>query len=463
MLQCRLQGGGVGLPDTPKHVVFPTTIQTHLPGRPESGGDPAEEFNLSLKVAAILSRGVVISDSDLNNNPTLHGQLQPECTFRTAIEIGFVRRAVRMIDGGPASQAQVAETLAKSSRERFEKIPAGHVAALDEALVRAETTGVFPLLWTSKELGDLFVRRLLKLLDDGRRTTRHIEPLHSMFARGVDWAKACHRLGIPATAAAFERDLRPADATDAQKVAWKHVFDRVLEAYNGNIPTALDLSLADPVDAPVPFLPAGPESAGEDAAAELALYEMPLEEAYASFRVDQRTIQAPDVLEQIEFDLDRLREIDIRDIVDARERAAPDPFFDIRHRSLGSGALLEQSLPEFLERAAEYVERFAAVGRGMTKSATSAALRTALTGPVGIQTYHLSPREEDFLVEQMMCFVSTKPWIASQVAVCDLEILRRYRPDFDRIAGHLVDRSSLCIQRPDYRIIRKISDKLIED
>jgi hypothetical protein len=457
------QGGSGTLPDTLRHVVFPTTIQTHLPGRRESDGDRREEFELSLKIAAILSRGVVISDSDLNNNPVMHGQLEPGSTFRTALEIGFVRRAVRAVDGIPASQAQVAEALAAASRERFERIPQGHVGALDQALARAETSGAPPILWTFPQLGELFARRLVKLLDDGRRITRGNEPLHSMFAQGVDWVRACRRSGTPVAAAAFEHDLRPPEATRAEAAAWGQVFDRVLEAYSGNIPTALNLSLADPVAAPVPFLPSGPESAGMDAAAELALYEMLPEEARGTFSVDQRTIPVPDVLEDIEFDLDRLRGVDIRDIVDARDQAEPDAFFDIRHRSLGSGALLEALLPEFLERASDYVQRFAAIGRDLTKSATSAGLRKALNAPRGIQTYHLTRREENFLVEQMMCFVSSKPWIASQAAVCDLEIVRRYRPDFDRIAGHLIDRSSLCIQRPDYRLIRRISDKLIEE
>jgi hypothetical protein len=250
--------GAVTIPETPRHVVFPTTIQTHLPGGRESNGDPREEFELTLKVAAILSRGVVISDSDLNNNSILHGQLERNSTFRTALEIGFIRRAARAaVDGVPASQAQVAEALKKSNPERFERIPPGHIVALDRALARAEMMGTPPLLWTAPQLGELFARRLIKLLDDGRRTTRGNEPLCSMFAQGVDWVRACRRSETQVAAAAFERDLRPPGATDAQAAAWDVVFDRVLEAYNGNIPTALNLSLADPVVTPVPFLPAG--------------------------------------------------------------------------------------------------------------------------------------------------------------------------------------------------------------
>lgn len=448
--------------EPPRHVVFPTSIQTHLPGRPEPDGDPREEFELTLKVAAVLSRGVVISDSDLNNNPLLHGQLKPGSTFRTALEIGFVRRAVRVIDGNPASQAQVAEALAASSPQRFAKIAPGHVAALDEALALAEGTGTPPLLWTFPDLGELFARRLVKLLEDGRRSSRGVEPVHSLFARGVHWVQDRRQAGLPIVAAAFERDLRPPEATNVQAVAWDQVWDRVLESYNGNIPTALDLSLADPVAAPVPFLPAGPESVAEEDAAEVALYEMPHEQARVAFRIEQRTVPLPDILEHVEFDLDRLRGVDIRDVIEAREAAGPDDFFDVRHRSLGSGQLLADLLPDFLGRAAGYVQRFAQVGRKLTKSAESAALHEALAAPPGMQSFHLTSRDEDFLVEQMMCFVSSKPWIASQSALCDLEIVRRYRPDFDQLVAHLVDRTSLCIQRPDYRLIRKISDKLLD-
>ena len=460
----------MSLPQSPKHVVFPVAIQTHLPGGAAPAENPHEEFELSLKVAAMLSRGVVISDSDLNNNPVLHGQLTESSAFKSAIEIGFVRRAVRAADGGgPTSQAKVAEALLGSSPERFARIPPGHVAALDIALTAAEEAGFPPLLWTFGDLGDLFARRLVTLMDTGRlacldahgraQVNRRVE--HTLFARGLEWVVERSRSGKPIAAAAFENDLRPAGPTPEEQAAWQVVFDRVLEAYNGNIPTALRLSLADRVVAPVPFLPAGPESVDEETTTELALYEMDSEQARSTFKVVQRTVPIPDVLQDIIFDSDRLRDIDIRDIVAAREQAAPDAFFDIRHRSLGSGALLEESLPKFFERAAEYVERFAAVGKRMTMAATSRAVREKLRQRDGIQTYHLTSRDEDFLVEQMMCFISNKPWIGSQVAVCDLEILRRYRPDFDRIAGHLVDRSSLCVQRPDYRIIERVSDRLL--
>jgi hypothetical protein len=129
------------------------------------------------------------------------------------------------------------------------------------------------------------------------------------------------------------------------------VFGRVLQAYSANIPTALDLSLADSVVASVPFLPAGPESADVDAAAELALYELsPKRCARRSPFGSERSL-CPMYSKALNSTWIGC-EIDIRAIVDAREQAEPDSFFDIRHQSLGPGALLEASLPEFLEQAA---------------------------------------------------------------------------------------------------------------
>src|SRR4051794_39142818 len=116
-------------------------LQTH-----GAGLEPEDEhlsrrradFELNLKASALLTRGIVVTDSDLNNNPLFHGMLGTDRALRTAIEVGFVRRAARAgEDDTPWSQDQVARLLKNSSPDRFRKIPEGHVADLDAALARS--------------------------------------------------------------------------------------------------------------------------------------------------------------------------------------------------------------------------------------------------------------------------------------------------------------------------------------
>ena len=448
-----------------RHVVFPTDIQTHALQKPLAAGDPKSEFELSLKVAAILTRGVIISDSDLNNNTLLHGLVEPGTTFHTALEAGFVRRAVRMVDGGPASQAQVAEHLRINSLERFRNIPDGHVAALDAALDAAERSDGAPLTWTFPKLGQIFAHRLLKILDDERQNTRGQEPIHSLLSRTVDWIRAERASGRQINAAALEHKLRPEDADAASAAAWDRVFSLVLASYNGNIPAALNLSLADSVASPLRFLPSGPESMGNELSTELALYNSPIDEGALKFRIERREIPIPDILEHLTFDLDKLAAIDIRELIGMREESSPDAFFDVRHQTLGSSVLLESLLPTLLERAAEFVERFVKVSHVLTGTATASAIRARLDDSLAregrMHAFFLTSDDKDFLVEQLMCFISNSSVVPAQVAMCDLTVMRAYRPDFDQLAPGLVDRPVLAVSRPDYRVIQTIGEELL--
>lgn len=82
------------------------------------------DIEMFIKLNALFCRGVIIPDSDLNNNPVLHALLkvdQSDSTFKSALELGFIRPAVRYKAGKIWSQMEILEALKKKVRKEVTK------------------------------------------------------------------------------------------------------------------------------------------------------------------------------------------------------------------------------------------------------------------------------------------------------------------------------------------------------
>ncbi|MGH3614263.1 MAG: hypothetical protein ACRDRK_17070 [Pseudonocardia sp.] len=446
-----------------RHLVFPTNIQAHGMQGIVRDVDRRTQFELSLKVAAILTRGVVISDSDLNDNGLLYGQMEQGATFRKAIEAGFVRRAARVApDGSPVSQAAVREQLTRSNPERAANVPVEHVAALDVAFGRVEESGVNPpLTWTLERLSSLYSERLREILDIGRKSSPNAAT-RSLYNRVYNYVESELSAGRTIRAAAIEATMQRA-MTDAERPAWPRVFDDALVAYDGNIPIALELTLTDLVSKPIPFLPSGPESGDAELARELQVYADVADGSSNRFRIERSALPTPEPLGRLEIDYERLAQVDIQDLIQVREEARPDAFFDSRHRSLGSSDLLALELPALFEKAVEYVERFHATGHRRGPADLRHLIRNRLRPaehPGPLEGYFLCFEDEGEVVRQLMGVLTDGTWISSQTVLCDLNVVRTLRPDFDRSVPHLARHAAISIQRPDYRVIRAVTETL---
>jgi hypothetical protein len=455
-----------------RDLLFPTTLQTHThPSAPVHNDErSADDFMLSLKAAALLSRGIVVSDSDLNNNALLHRVVQEDGpAFLRAIRLGVVRRAVRLQDDAgvlrPARQAEVAAALAKNNPGRHALIPPKHVTSLDAAFNEAESrpeTG--PLSWTFTQLGTIFTSRLLKVVDDEARMTSPADPAHAVLQSIANWVRE-RVLGKEAiTAAGLEEAKKRDDLGTVDAVAWDRIWPLVLNAYNGNVPAALDLTLGEPLDDPLRFLPAGPDSSGNELATELKLYAQPIEQARDVFSVEKVSMDLPDVLSRIRFDERRLRALDLAEVLELREGAGPDEFFALRHDGLGSAEKFEDRLSTYLNAAADYVERLMTRGSVLTRTGGENALTRLVQDGVGadsdLAAYFLRSNDPEILADQLLMCIADSQVLAPHLAMCDLQRVARMRPELNQEFERLGRVPLLVVSRPDYRIIQEFGEQL---
>jgi hypothetical protein len=127
-----------------------------------------QSFERHLKRTALFYEGVIVPDSDLNNNVRFQAATQndePGHTFvAEAIQSGFIVRAARKApSGGPISQQQVYETLLSNNRRRAKQIPGDHAARLDEIFARSGQPSV---MWDALTVASVFRARLLHVLQN---------------------------------------------------------------------------------------------------------------------------------------------------------------------------------------------------------------------------------------------------------------------------------------------------------
>jgi len=437
-------------------LVFPSFLQNHTPVRP--GLDLAQPalFDRFLRFNALFSRGLVVADSDLNNNAVFHNAAQREDgLFWPALRAGYLRRAAREDEAGNRlSQREVAEGLSKSSRWRFGLIPDGYPADLDAAVARAEQDAP-PLAWTLSQVNRTFGSKILALLRSARADSSRDGSQLRIIDQIVSWVSEQLSTQAPFGAADVESRLRPREGSQDRR-AWDAVWPIVLEAHAGNIPLVFGgrLEVLGVPEASDRMLPAGPESGPEESAVQAQIYAG----GYAERGIELEVRRVPSQLPWFGVNIERLDELSLEQVEELREAAAPEEFLATRFRANGSGEAMAANADALRDAIAAYLDRLATAGIVLTKEAERATLRSELGGSPD------TPRTEtqivavvnlpDRVVEYAMMHSFPLPDVGPQVVGCDFtwlvdQVGRDKAREF--FGGDVA--MFWCYKRPDFRVI----------
>ncbi|GIF20239.1 hypothetical protein BJ973_001854 [Actinoplanes tereljensis] len=355
------------------HLSYPTFLQTHVKARPGLKlGDPGT-FEQYIKRSALYWRGMVVPDSDLNNNELFHQLAEDsESVFWEALRSGFLRRAPRRDGrGNMLSQTEVAENLKRSSRERYEKIPAEYLRRLSAELDRtaADDAG---LGWQVTDVTKIFGQHLLALLRDPQSRVKRSAPELHLIDRFEQWADDRVKAEVYFGAADLETELK---GTAAPEV-WGKVWPIALEAHAGNIPLAYrgnlpTLGLTEGSDR---LIPAGPESTGVESQLETMGYVGGGAGIGFEIRMPVDPIGA-----RFDINYPRLMELSLAEITELREASEPTTFMETRFTAAGSARNYAERARELNELTLAYEEKLMRTGVLLTERATRDAIRNDLT------------------------------------------------------------------------------------
>jgi hypothetical protein len=442
-------------------LLFPTSLQTH--GNGVFPTRLADGFHLArfLKVAALCCRGLVIADSDLNNNPIFYRLTAGDTVLRDALGSGLIRRAVRQVQGGRASQRAVGEALKTSNPARFSKIPTGHLDQLDAIFAQQEGTFA-PFEWTLAQLGNVFTDKLKQRLIDEERTLLVPEG-RALIAAMVAWIDERVERGEGVAAARLEAELGPAGRNPPDEDAWNAVWPLVLETYNGNVPLVMNGSLTEAYNPRRNDLlsPAGANSNPEEIANAVRHY-------VADFPTDAIQPSPPihlplrDHVSSTTFVLNerRLDEMTLRQIIELRDRCEPDGYFRLRFAAIGSSHELAEHTHALTDAAETYAQRLASAGIIMTGEESDLGrlteqARALLEGGRNSQ-YFIADADLGDAARKLAVLVSDANPVGGVCVVhCDLTLLRRL--GIQMVLREQRRYPIFAFKRPDYRVIQALT------
>jgi hypothetical protein len=439
-----------------EHVVFPGFLQNHSLMRSGVNLTDPRVFDRYLRFNALFSRGLVVADSDLNNNEVFHhAAAYEDGLFWAALRSGYIRRAARENDAGDVlTQSDVADGLRRSSRPRWELIPEGYAARLDQALARPEGEDP-PLVWTRQRLNQTFGGKLLGLLKTASANRTEESSRLRLIDRIGGWVRDRLADGEQFGAADIESRILPGLSSD-EKAAWGAVWQLVLLAYVGNIPLVFGgrLAVTGFPEANDQLLPAGPESGPDESAVEARLYADPGDERGIELEVRRVRSQLP----SFNVNTERLDELSLEQIEDLREIAGPGEFLATRFGTAGSAEAMAADLETLRDVTIAYLQRLASAGIVLTEEAERSVLRSQLWGPPDrdhgeTQIVAVVSSPERF-VEYAMLHSFPWPGGGTQVLGCDFTSLidqvgREQAKAF--FGGDIA--MYWCYKRPDFRVI----------
>ncbi len=234
---------GPGYPRYLEHCVYYQDLGAHYKGfnqrhLPRARRPAWDRVEMDLKKAALFYRGVVVSDTDLNNNPLFHQLTRggsAQATLRTALERGFLMRAARDTGDGPISQGDLWDQFKRNNPElaRSLRKPRGHTQALDDIFNRVKDT-YRPLTYKTSEIGAVFRNRVVIKLAELAKDEKQGSEVRTLARQVIDYAM---QEDVDLRAAALTRIFLPNRKTDQSH---KQVWDTVLNAFNGNVPAAFE-------------------------------------------------------------------------------------------------------------------------------------------------------------------------------------------------------------------------------
>ncbi|GID27849.1 hypothetical protein [Paractinoplanes brasiliensis] len=449
------------------HLSFPTFLQTHVNRGPSDRIEKGRRFERYIKENALRSRGLVIPDSDLNNNGFFYPtSAEPMEIFWTALSTGFIRRgARRTTDQRILSQIEVAEGLKKSSPERYGRISQDYLNRLDATIERYESAGSRgPLVWDHAKVMRISGQRLLSLLRHPNNIRGKSVAERRLMDRYEDWTIGKLRSGAPFGAADLESELK----SSVDPTVWNAVWPIALEAHAGNIPMAFGGGLAT-LGLPAAkdrLIPAGPESDVTESRAEALFYGRP-DVSGANGDVELE-IRHPRTSRSENFSINYavLDDLTLPQIEEIRETAEPDEFLDCRFQAAASGER-NADLNERLEALAlEYHARLVKSGVMLTERAERNAIveeldaRRIIGPPSSGKSLEVRVKvqlERQVEVNYIMQAISPFPLLGTQHVLCDIQRLREVMEPgvYDRL--HATHHHHWILKRPDYRVVEALA------
>jgi hypothetical protein len=407
-----------------------------------------QRLEVLLKLYALLYRGVVVTDSDLNNNRALHAVSKRDGPFADALRSGFVVRAARTAsDGQIQSPLDVLENLRRRSRARADLVPRDHVVQLDNVF---ERDGAGTVTWCDLDIAGIFHTRLRYALR--REAARQWGGAGAMAERVLAFLDAEPTAGAADLERRFAREA-------GSSPAWQRVWELVLGTYGGNVPYAFGgrLIVGEPHDGIVgALLPAGPGTPVDAVADQVEHYASALSDGPAEVRLEVGAYERGGP-PRFRLDVRRLLELRIPELAELREAAEPAAFFDLRHRALDSPTAVDVR-EELLAAAVGYLERLADRGRTLWEVTPDTALRRQR-----VETYREYARrrrreDERGLLLSMVSLVAS-PVLGFFVSLGEMIPKawrldrQRWEADHDVVPPEFEDLLALAQRRPDYRVI----------
>ena len=444
-----------------QHAIFPSFLQNHSVTRPGLDLKDPDIFERFLRFNALFSRGLVVSDSDLNNNAVFHHAAhRQDGLFWHAVRSGFIRRAAREdASGYQLSQADIAGGLRRSNLGRYSLIPEGYPATLDKAMAQAEQD-LSPLIWTLQDVNHAFGSKLLALLTTAEADRSRDSAQMTVIGKISEWVREQRHIRTGFGAADIEQQLMPPSG-NSEHLAWQAVWPMVLQAYTGNIPLVFrgDLAVTGLPEANDRMLPAGPESGPEESAIEAQLYAGG-DDSNGRVELEVRHIRREFPLFDVRFE--RLDDLSLEQIEELRETAQPDDYFNARFSSAGSGEKMMVGLDALREANVVYLDRLASSGILLTEEAQRSALRSERWGAAEVNAAETQvvAVEREALVEYTMMHSFPLPGAGPQVLGCDFTSLinlidPQRAEDFFGVGAVFF----WAYKRPDFRVVERMGSE----
>lgn len=446
-----------------EHYIFHRGFESHTDWGPRT----AEEFEQFVKIAGLFYRGIVISDSDLNNNPlfSLLTIDKNKEVLQNAFEVGVLRRAARINqDDWVVDQQALFKSFKKNSPERASSIPDKHPQKLDKFLEPIENE-YKPFVWKVEQLAEVFGNRLvaeLSLADFSRdenilagKIIEYVNELEGDYSR--------------LRAAKIELEILPQwRRSEHQRCVW----EQVLQAYNGNLPYAFDgrLMIGDPVEGDKSAIPGGPESNNDEKELAVDYYAALISnETEKLFVLGEEQLTTSGV--QWYLDTKKLRNLSIDQIVELRENASPDEYFNLRHHVLGSPSSLEEKSNDLSGAKNAFWESLSdagiALNRSSEKMGRDKAYRILLAR-------HSDDFNNELLKEISKIIMEATPGGGILVALIDAKSLcGEYKDLYQakrgkgqlaaKIYGEVDSIYNISLKRPDYHVVDRLHRRIASD
>lgn len=447
-----------------EHLLFHRGFESHTDWGPKT----VEEFEQFVKIGSLFYRGIVISDSDLNNTPlfSLLTKEKNEKLLQNAFEVGFLRRAPRINqdDWISVDQQSLFESFKKNSPERASSIPEKHPQKLDKILEPIENE-YKPLIWKVEQLAEVFGKRLkaeLKIADFNRGE-------NSLANKIIEYVDDLEGDYSKLRAAKIESEILPQwRKSEPQRRVW----EQVLQAYNGNLPYAFDgrLIIGDPIEGDKSAIPGGPESNNDEKELAVDYYA-----AIISNKIEKLFVLGEEQLTTSDvrwyLDTKKLRNLSIDKIVELREKASPDEYFNLRHHVLGSSTSLEQKSNALYETKNAFWEALSDAGIALNRSSEK----------IGRDKGHrilLARQSEDFKKELKLeiskIVMEAIPGFGALVSLVDANSLyskfkgfrqakRGKGQFFENISAEADSIYNINLKRPDYHVVERLHRRIVTE